>query len=221
MASLQPTTPTPPKSLGINNTVIKGLSPATTPNGFIPGRSSSVRSSLSRPIKPILPPSAATGLTANGASSSAETGLYLKRVIGCSNTAFDSHPASRSFAYTAGAAAVVITLDDSLRVQQRFFRARPNAPTWGAASQQVDNLRASAFAESRTRLSISLKDLGIGYSPASIATPGSLEDANWGSGNGSKTWSARERVKAATCVSFSPDGRWLAVGEVGFTTTYS
>ncbi|KAF8460230.1 WD40-repeat-containing domain protein [Kalaharituber pfeilii] len=143
-------------------------------------------------------------------NTQSETGLYLRRVIGCSTTAFDSHPASRSFAYTAGAAAVVVQLDESLQITQRFFRARPNAPTWSSASSQVNSIQSSAFLESRSRLSQSLKDLGIGYS-TSLATPFSIEDSP-----SSKTWTARERIKAATCVSFSPDGRWLAVGETGY-----
>ena len=104
---------------------------------------------------------------------------------------------------------MVVQLDDSLKVTQRFFRARPNVSTWSSASSQVNALQNTAFLESRNRLSLSLKDLGIGYSPSSIATPFSLEDSP-----SSKTWTARERIKAATCVSFSPDGKWLAVGEV-------
>lgn len=139
--------------------------------------------------------------------SSTDTGLFLKRVIGCSTGAFDSHPASRSFAYTAGAAAVVVQLDDNLKVTQRFFRARPNVTTWSTASSQINSLQNIAFLESRNRLSLTLKDLGV--SASGNILPSSLEDTTT-----SKTWTARERIKAATCVSFSPDGKWLAVGEV-------
>ena len=139
--------------------------------------------------------------------SSADTGLFLKRVIGCSTGAFDSHPASRSFAYTAGAAAVVVQLDDNLQITQRFFRARPNVTTWTTASSQINTLQNIAFLESRNRLSLTLKDLGV--SASGNILPSSLEDTST-----SKTWTARERIKAATCVSFSPDGKWLAVGEV-------
>lgn len=141
--------------------------------------------------------------------SPTDTGLFLKRVIGCSTGAFDSHPASRSFAYTAGAAAVVVQLDDNLQVTQRFFRARPNVTTWSAASSQINSLQSIAFLESRNRLSLTLKDLGVSQSGNIL--PSSLEESS-----SSKTWTARERVKAATCVSFSPDGKWLAVGEVRF-----
>ena len=137
-----------------------------------------------------------------GASSSAfpDSSLSLKRVIGCSTNAFDSHPPSRSFAYTAGAAAVVVTLDEELQVTQRFFRARPNAPTLALAA-------ATPRDEGRIRAAASLREAGIGYSPSPIAADDSP---------GGKTWSARERIKAATSLSFSPDGKWLAVGETGY-----
>ncbi|CCX06588.1 WD40-repeat-containing domain protein [Pyronema domesticum] len=134
--------------------------------------------------------------------------LSLKRVIGCSTNAFDSHPPSRSFAYTAGAAAVVVTLDDDLNVTQRFFRARPNAPTLSTAAVGAQYTPSTPNNESRVRAAASLREAGIGYTPStSIASDDSA---------GGKTWTARERIKAATCLSFSPDGKWLAVGETGY-----
>ena len=183
MAGLQ--TPLVSKTLGNANLKV-------TPNGS-PGNF------LSRPLQNRIPNRPRQN------QSTTDTGLFLKRVIGCSTGAFDSHPASRSFAYTAGAAAVVVQLDDNLQVTQRFFRARPNVATWSSASQ--NSLQNIAFLESRNRLSLTLKDLGV--SPSGNIQPSSLEDTST-----SKTWTARERIKAATCVSFSPDGKWLAVGEV-------
>lgn len=147
----------------------------------------------------------------NGNSSGySDSSLSLKRVIGCSTTAFDCHPPSRSFAYTAGAAAVVVTLDDNLEVSQRFFRARPNAPTLTAAAGAsfAPSTPQNPGQESRNRAAASLREAGIGYNAPSY---GSGDD-----GSGGKTWTARERIKAATCLSFSPDGKWLAVGETGY-----
>lgn len=104
---------------------------------------------------------------------------------------------------------MVVQLDDNLQVTQRFFRARPNVTTWSSASSQINSLQSIAFLESRNRLSLTLKDLGV--SPSGNIQPSSFEDIST-----AKTWTARERIKAATCVSFSPDGKWLAVGESGY-----
>lgn len=144
----------------------------------------------------------------NNSTSAAfpDSTLSLKRVIGCSTNAFDSHPPSRSFAYTAGAAAVVVTLDEELQVTQRFFRARPNAPTLATAAAGAYHAPSTPQNESRVRAAASLREAGIGYSPTPVT-----DDSP-----GAKTWSARERIKAATSLSFSPDGKWLAVGETGY-----
>lgn len=140
-----------------------------------------------------------------------EVGLSLKRVIGCSTTAFDCHAESRSFAYTAGAAAVVVQLGKDMAITQRFYRARPNAPTL-SLSQASYPLNSTPSNESRTKAG-SLRDSAFGCSPVAVGILGSpffgAED-----NPSNKTWTARERVKAATSVSFSPDGKWLAVGEV-------
>ena len=143
--------------------------------------------------------------------SFSDCGLALKRVIGCSTTAFDSHPPTRSFAYTAGAAAVVVQVDDDFKVTQRFFRARPNAPTLSSVAPYsfAPSTPTNYAQETRTRTAASLREAGIGYVPSSSSPSFNSEDLP-----SSKTWTARERIKAATCVSFSPDGKWLAVGEV-------
>ncbi|KAI9826175.1 MAG: hypothetical protein M1819_007431 [Sarea resinae] len=140
--------------------------------------------------------------------------LSLRQVIGtttCSAASFDCLPWKRLFASTAGAAAIVIKVDDDLRVCQRFFRARPTAqPVASTNGSYYPSTPTPATAESRTRTVASLRDAGIGYS--AINSPMS----DWGESPSSKTWSARERVKAATSVSFSPDGKFLAVGETGY-----
>lgn len=140
-----------------------------------------------------------------------EASLALKQAIGTttnSANAFDSLSSGRSFAYTAGAAAVVATADNEWNVTQRFYRARPttnplnpSASVYGGPSTPTQN-------ESRNRTAASLRDAGIGASP--LASPAN----DWTDSPGGKTWTARERIKAATCVSFSPDGKYLAVGEV-------
>lgn len=147
-------------------------------------------------------------------SGSAENRLSLRRVIGCSTTAFASHAPSRSFAYTAGAAAVVVQLDEDLEYTQRFFRARPNAPTISVPNIPIPT------SDTRNRVSgVGVRDNLFGYVSPATSTPfvgGGGIGGNTTSDDSpsAKAWSSKERIKAATCVSFSPDGKWLAVGEV-------
>jgi hypothetical protein len=137
--------------------------------------------------------------------------LALKQVIGTttnSANAFDSLSSARSFAYTAGAAAVLATVDDDQNVSQRFYRARPTTNPLNPSSSVYGGPSTPTQNESRSRTAASLRDAGIGGSP--LASPAN----DWADSPGNRTWTARERIKAATCVSFSPDGKYLAVGEV-------
>lgn len=136
--------------------------------------------------------------------------LSLKRIIGStvsSPTAFDSLPSTRSFVYTAGGVAIVNTLDAELRVSRRFFRARPSITSLAPQVSSLHSLPGGLASEAR-KLSLTPVRDGGGLAIASS----SLGD--WEDSPTSKTWTARERIKAASCVSFSPDGRYLAVGEV-------
>jgi len=142
-----------------------------------------------------------------------EAGLSLKQVIGTtanSANAFDTLPSNRAFAFTAGAAAVFATVNDQHHVSQRFYRARPTAnpinpsvSVYGGPSTPTQN-------ESRNRTAVTLRDAGLGGSP--LASPA----IDWSDSPGNKNWNVRDRIKAATCVSFSPNGKLLAVGETGY-----
>ena len=144
-----------------------------------------------------------------------EPELNLQRIIGTtvsSPPAFDSLRLSPVFAYTAGAAAVVVAIDQDSKYSQRFFRARPTAAPFNA-------FQAGAFAPStpthipsdgRNRPFIS-KDSSFQYSPSFSHT-----NTDWADSPTSKTWTSRERIKAASCLSLSQDGRFLAVGEVTY-----
>jgi WD40 repeat protein len=129
-----------------------------------------------------------------------ELGLNLKRVIGttCQSVfCFDHLASTRSFAYTAGAAAVVATVQSDGNITQRFFRANP------AQSSQRSSFPST-----------------ISASPADSRLRSPLpptDRTEWNdSSAGNKSSAVRERVKAATAVSFSPNGRFLAVGETGY-----
>lgn len=182
------------------------FTPNSRPNGAIPNVK--LTPSSSSPSQTFRTPQKSQN---RRSSPGTDRNISLQRVIGCSTTAFDAHPPSRSFAYTAGAAAVVTSLDDELNISQRFFRARPNALTLTSAAAgagYTPSTPQTTAQENRTRAAASLREAGIGYSPGHTYS----EDSSLGS----KTWTARERIKAATCLSFSPDGKWLAVGETGY-----
>ncbi|KAG5928663.1 hypothetical protein E4U42_000195 [Claviceps africana] len=138
-----------------------------------------------------------------------ESRLSLKRVVGTtcrSPVGFDT--LNSSFAYIAGGAAIVVDVEDHL-YSQRFYRARPTAvPVYSVSSSQ--NTASTPITttpkanDSRNRVAPSHRDTP--YSSLEwLDTP-----------TGSKTWTSRERIKAATCLAFSPDGRYLAVGETGY-----
>jgi WD40 repeat protein len=133
-----------------------------------------------------------------------ELGLSLKRVIGttCQGVfCFDHLAATRSFAYTAGAAAVVASVGQHGEITQRFLRANPTQPS--TRSPVLITLAVSASpADPRHRSPLPPRDYDR---PEWVDSP-----------NGSKHSSVRERVKAATAVSLSPNGRLIAVGETGY-----
>ncbi len=138
--------------------------------------------------------------------------LTLKHIVGATTSSpagFDSCAATRSIAYTAGGIAVAVSLDDDLVVSQRFFRARPTATPLAILPPPVQTPSlGTPTADGRRRGATPLRDVAL--------TPmGGLPSvSDWEDSPTSKTWTARERVKSASCVSFSSDGRYLAVGEV-------
>lgn len=147
----------------------------------------------------------------------AEASLALRQVIGTttnSANAFDSLPSGSSFGYTAGAAAVIACIDAQGHVTQRFYRARPttnpinpSASIYGGPSTPTQN-------ESRNRTAVSLRDAGFGGSP--LPSPSAHD---WADSPSNRAWGTKDKIKAATCVSFSPDGKFFAVGEVRHTSS--
>ncbi|KAK5661477.1 hypothetical protein OQA88_11379 [Cercophora sp. LCS_1] len=133
--------------------------------------------------------------------------LSLRRVVGstCSSpTGFDT--VHSSFAYIAGGAVVVVDVSGE-HYSQRFYRARPSAvpvyavsPVTHASSNATSTPKAN---DSRNRSAASPRD----------SLYGALD---WADSPSSKTWTSRERIKAATCLALSRDGRYLAVGETGY-----
>ncbi|KAM6537321.1 hypothetical protein FALCPG4_003247 [Fusarium falciforme] len=133
--------------------------------------------------------------------------LSLKRVIGttCSSpTGFDTLPSS--FAYIAGGAVVVVDVNGENHTQ-RFYRARPTAvPLYSVATFQNTPSTPTGTPkanDSRGRVAPSFRN-----------SPHASTD--WNESPGSNTWTSRERIKAATCLALSRDGKYLAVGETGY-----
>ncbi|KAK0872345.1 hypothetical protein LTR91_018037 [Friedmanniomyces endolithicus] len=140
-----------------------------------------------------------------------EPGLRLSTVIGTTTSTangFDVDPAKRKFAYTAGAAAVVCSVDGELKFQQRFFRARP---TSAGAGRDVNGqpLGTPTPGEPRNRAVGHVKEYILGGSPLGASR-------DWSDSANGKTGTAKDRVKAVTSVALSANGKWLAVGETGY-----
>ena len=143
---------------------------------------------------------------------SQEPGLRLKKIIGtttASANGFDCLPSARQFAYTAGAAAVVCTVDDDLKVTQRFFRARPTLNA-GLRDTSGPGPISPTPNEARSRVLGNVRDHGMNCSPLGASA------RDWSDSPTGKTATAKDRVKAATSVALSPNGKWVAMGETGY-----
>lgn len=140
-----------------------------------------------------------------------ESRLSLKRVIGttCTTpTAFDT--AGRCFVYVAGGAVVVVDLDGS-EYTQKFFRAHPTtSPVFQVAPFSQSSLSPGSNNITTPKANDARNRTARGSNGPMFVSP------DYTDSQASKTWTSRERIKAATCVSLSRDGRFLAVGETGY-----
>ncbi|KAI0479228.1 WD domain-containing protein [Xylariaceae sp. FL0804] len=138
------------------------------------------------------------------APQNSDSFLSLKRVVGttcASPTGFDT--VQSSFAYIAGGAVVVVDVDGE-DYSQRFYRARPTtAPVYNTPTLPYSTSTPSTPKANDSRNRVSLRESTYGGN-------------DWPDSPTGKTWTSRERIKAATCVALSRDGRFLAVGETGY-----
>lgn len=109
---------------------------------------------------------------------------------------------------TAGAAAVVASIHEDLHITQLFFRANP-ASASGSRDANGGWPTTPTPNEPRNRALGTVREQNSANSPAASAS------RDWADSPG-KTTSAKDRVKAATSVALSPNGKWLAVGESGY-----
>ena len=157
-------------------------------------------------------PSKPQGPKSPSRSSRQPFALSLQHVIGTTTSSpngFDCLQSSKTFALCAGSAVVLTTLDHDDQCTQRFFRARPTAAAASSYNLPITPITPTKGPDHQNRKISSVKDGGLGV--LCSGTP-YREPAD---SPGQKTWTARERIKAATCVSLSLDGKFLAVGEVG------
>ncbi|KAB8217417.1 quinon protein alcohol dehydrogenase-like superfamily [Aspergillus novoparasiticus] len=139
--------------------------------------------------------------------------LSLQTVIGTTTNSphgFSSHDQSKSFAICAGSAAILAELDEAGNVNQRFFRARPSASSVHPVTSFYHQSTPPSTPDTRARPLSGVKPT------AHSAIPNGLPANELAESNSSRAWSSRERVKAVTSVSISPNGRFLAVGETGY-----
>lgn len=138
--------------------------------------------------------------------------LSLQTVIGTTTSnrnGFSCHEPSRSFALCAGSAAILAEVDQDLNITQRFFRARPGAAAVNSTPSYYNTSVAPSTPDSRTR---TLHPVARGASNNSLLS--ASPSGELGDSTPSRIWGSRERVKAITSVSLSPNGRFLAMGEV-------
>ena len=143
--------------------------------------------------------------------------LTLSRVIGTtatSSSTLDSIAKGRTFAFTAGAAAVLVSVGPapSYTLTQRFYRAAPGAVPLNSIPASFSPLK-DGNGTSRVLGSPFGASAAVSSSPSSFGHNSEWTDSY----NSPKSWSSRERIKAASAVSLSPDGKFLAVGEVSTT----
>lgn len=143
--------------------------------------------------------------------------LSLQTVIGTTTlnpNGFSFHEPTKSFALCAGSATILAEVDQDMNISQRFFRARPTAAPVNPVQSFYNTSTPPTTPDTRIR---SLQPAGrsSGINGAPYAGSPNVE---WGDNSGSRTWTSRERIKAITCVSISPNGRFLAVGEACYTS---
>lgn len=133
--------------------------------------------------------------------------LQLDHVIGTTTknpSGLSSCPDANTFTYCAGSVAVLAQVDDADVVSHRYYRARPAAIPINPSTSYYSTPTATPVRK-RPILITPRKEQDI--TPLSRAIS---EDEN------AKTWTARERIKSVKCVSLSPNGKLLAVGETGY-----
>lgn len=137
--------------------------------------------------------------------------LQLQRVIGTTTSSPNGLaccPTTNSYAYCAGAVAVLSKLSPDGTPIHRYFKARPTAPSLNPPTSHYETALASTPTKRRASSFTPRKRLDD-YNNGSVGR-------DWSDESGAQTWTARERIKTVACVSLSRDGQFLVVGEAGY-----
>ena len=142
--------------------------------------------------------------------------LSLHKIIGStvtSNSAVSYVESPRLVAYTAGATAVVVSIDDDSQISQRAFRATSTYGSQGLVNQpHLDSPLASAFSPSQRIIRASATSRDSASAASAFASP-SFDSSDSPSGRAA---GLKAKSKTASCLALSQDGKWLAMGENGY-----
>ena len=105
---------------------------------------------------------------------------------------------------------VLATIDQSGNVSQRFVKARPNAGSVHPVESYYDSSTGDIAPTNSRRSVLPTKSLVVAAGATGSPRSEWFDDSN------SRTLTARDRVKAISAVSFSSNGKFLAVGETGY-----
>ena len=176
-------------------------------------RSKLNNSSVSLKNSPSNSPFSKTGTRTPRKPNTSNASLSLQHVIGTTTTGpsgFCCHANTNIYAYCAGSAVVLAKVEADGQVSQRFFKARPIASSINPCISVYDQSTPTGTSKSRRKSVLPARLEGYG------STPTGSPFREWSDDGNGQTWTARERIKAASSVSISPDGRLLAVGETGY-----
>lgn len=137
----------------------------------------------------------------------AHLSLQLDHVIGTTTknpSGLSSCPDAGTFAYCAGSVAVLAHVNNADVVSHRYYRARPAAISINPSTSYYTTPTSTPTRKRHTLITPRKESDAI--TPVRTIS----EDEN------AKTWTARERIKSIKCVSLSPNGRFLAIGETGY-----
>ena len=163
---------------------------------------------LPGPLTPTSSPSFKPTIRPSHKQASHSSTLSLETVLGSTTSSpcgFDCLPSSRLFAYCAASSVVLGRAEDDFSITRRYFRANPTASSINPAVSFYNSPTPVAHPETRGRSLASSKTVN----GATTQFTGDRADTA-----ASRALNSRDRIKASTSVSLSPDGKLLAVGEV-------